>query len=135
MNRQFSKPAAGFSTQVLAAVAAIVMLATHATAEKVPPVKFSQAATDILVNPADVFPDMSDVVSGNASFAVTGEHIVLLRKLRFGLETAQTGAPMVDPDPSYATPDLIAAIGDITGATIEVNGARQNNFGLLYGRC
>jgi hypothetical protein len=88
--------------------------------------KFSEAATDILVNPADTFPDMSDILSGNTPFTVTETHIALLRKLRFGWETAETGAPMVDPDLPYATPDLIAAIGDTTGATIEADRARQH---------
>jgi hypothetical protein len=111
---------------MLAVIAVIVMFATHATAEKHAPVKFSQAATDILINPAKTFPEMSEIVSGNASFAVTGEHIALLRKLRFGWETAETGAPMVDPDLPYATPDLIAAIGDIAGAKTEADRARQH---------
>ena len=88
--------------------------------------KFSEAATDILINPTEVFPDMSEIVSGNAPFTVTGKHIAMLRKLRFSWETAETGAPMVDPELPYATPDIIAAIGDRTGAKTEADRARQH---------
>jgi hypothetical protein len=111
---------------MLAVVAVIVALATEAVANKGPRMKFSEAATEILVNPADALPEMSDIVFGNTPFTVTEKHIALLRKMRFAWETAETGAPMVDPDLPYATPDLIAAIGDRKGATIEADRAREH---------
>ena len=88
--------------------------------------KISENAIDILTAPAEAFPEMSDIVSGNAAFAVTDKHIALLRKSRFGWETAETGAPMVDPQAPYGSPDTLAAIGNITGAKTQTDRARQH---------
>jgi hypothetical protein len=126
MNRYFANATAGLSSLMLVVVAAVSVLASSASADKRLPVKISKATISLLTNPAKAFPDISDIVSGNGSFAVTAEHIALLRKLRFSWETAETGAPMVDPQFPYGTPNALAAIGEITGAKTETDRARQH---------
>ncbi len=88
--------------------------------------KISKATINRLADPTKTFPDMSDIVSGQTAFTVTAEHIALLRKLRFSWETAETGAPMVDQQAPYGTPDPLAAIADVTGAKTEADTARQH---------
>ena len=126
MTHKFASATTGPASVMLAVFAAFSMLATQATAEKRPPVKIAKAAVDILTNPAKTFPQMSEIVSGNAPFTVTAGHIALLRKLRFSWETAETGAPMVDPQAPYGAPDLLAAIGHVTGAKSDTDRARQH---------
>jgi hypothetical protein len=126
MSHKCANITSGQSSLMLAVVAAVSMFASSASADKRPPVKVSKAAISILTKPAEAFPDLSDIASGNAAFAVTAEHIALLRKLRLGWETAETGAPMVDPQLPYGTPDALATIGEITGAKSDTDRARQH---------
>ncbi len=126
MPRKFAQKIARLTALMMYVFASFAHSGTHAVANAGAAMKTAKKAAGILTNPAATFPDMSDIVSGEAAFAVTAEHIALLRKLRFSWETAETGAPMVDPQLPYGTPDALAAIGGITGAKTETGRARQH---------
>jgi sulfur relay (sulfurtransferase) DsrC/TusE family protein len=126
MIREIATSMIGPTALILLVYAGISAPSTQAAANERSPVTISKAAAGILANPTETLPDMSEIVSGQTTFAVTADHIALLRKLRFSWETAETGAPMVDPNAPYGTPDALAAIGDISGAKTESDRARQH---------
>lgn len=88
--------------------------------------KLSEAAAGLLVNPADAIANFSDVISGNAPFAVNAEHIALLRRLRFSWDTAEIGAPMVDADAPYGAADTLATLAAVSGAKTDEDRVRRH---------
>ena len=88
MIRKVANGMIGRSALMLRVLAGLAALSTQAAAEKRPPVKISKPTADALADPAKTFPRMSDIVSGNAPFSVTADHIALLRKIRFSRDGA-----------------------------------------------
>lgn len=117
---------------ILAAAILLLIVASIALAQSQ---KQKTAMTDdvhqLLVSPSDGRDDFNKYLWEEEPFAVTAQHIELIRRLRLHWDSAETGAPASDPKRPYGDADTLKVIASVSDAKTIEDQARWHTDSLL----
>ena len=86
--------------------------------------------------PAFAADDVDGAGFGYAPFEITPAHLLLLRQMRFSWDSAERGAPMLDPARPYGRTDLMAQLSEVfPGNDVPALARRHVEMFFVLARC